>query len=237
MRLDKFLANSGVGSRKEVKQIIKKGKVCVNGKSVNNPQHIVHEMLDTVTLFGEQIVYEPWIYIMMNKPSGVISATKDQRNQTVVDLLEDWMRDYEPFPVGRLDKDTTGLLLLTNYGQLAHQLLSPKKHVDKKYWVKIDCEMSEAMQEAIAQGITLEDGYTTKPGRLEISSALAGEGYITIQEGKFHQIKRMFQSMQAQVVQLKRLEMGTLKLDNNLKPGEVRLLTKKELEQLRHIKK
>ena len=125
-------------------------------------------MLDTVTLFGEQIVYEPWIYIMMNKPSGVISATKDQRNQTVVDLLEDWMRDYEPFPVGRLDKDTTGLLLLTNDGQLAHQLLSPKKHVDKKYWVKIDCEMSEAMQEAIAQGITLEDGYTTKPGRLEI---------------------------------------------------------------------
>ena len=233
MRLDKFLANSGVGSRKEVKQIIKKGKVCVNGKSVKNPQHIVHEMLDTVTLFGEQIVYEPWIYIMMNKPSGVISATKDQRNQTVVDLLEDWMRDYEPFPVGRLDKDTTGLLLLTNDGQLAHQLLSPKKHVDKIYEARVEGRVTGEHVRRFEEGLEIGEKRPTLPAVLEIlSSGEESRVRITIREGKFHQIKRMFHAVGKEVIYLKRLAIGNLKLDPALALGQTRLLTAEEITKI-----
>lgn len=232
MRLDKFLSNGGVGSRKEVKQILKKGGVQVNGVVIKKPEFQVHEVADHVTVYGEEIVYAPFVYIMMNKPKGVVSATEDRRDQTVIDLLEPWMQAYEPFPVGRLDKDTEGLLLITNDGQLAHRLLSPKKHVDKKYWVKIDCEMTNAMQKEVEKGILLDDGYMTKPGELEILNCEKGEGHITIREGKFHQIKRMFQALDARVIGLKRLEMGTLKLDDSLLLGEFRPLTKDEEQAL-----
>lgn len=232
MRLDKFLSNGGIGSRKEVKQLLKKGGVQVNNEMVKNPQFQVNEETDIVTVYGEEIIYAPYIYVMMNKPPGVISATEDKRAPTVIDLLEPWMLDYEPFPVGRLDKDTEGLLLITNDGHLAHRLLSPKKHVDKKYWVKIDVPMKEQMIARVEKGIQLEDGYVTKSGKLEILDAKRGEGWITISEGKFHQIKRMFQAMDAKVIGLKRLEMGTLKLDDALELGAFRLLTEEELSLL-----
>ena len=212
MRLDKFLSNGGVGSRKEVKQILKKGVVQVNGDVIKNPQFQVNETKDYVTVYGENVTYTPFVYIMMNKPKGIISATEDRRERTVIDLLEPWMQAYHPFPVGRLDKNTEGLLLITNDGQLAHRLLSPKKHVDKKYWVKIDQVMTSKMQEEVEKGIQLDDGYITKPGALEILDYEGGEGYITIQEGKFHQIKRMFGILDLGVVELNRLKVGGFSL-------------------------
>lgn len=232
MRLDKFLSNGGVGSRKEVKQLLKKGGVRVNDVVIKNPQFQVDEDADSITVYGEEIVYAPFIYIMMNKPQGVISATEDKRDTTVIDLLEPWMMEYQPFPVGRLDKDTEGLLLITNDGKLAHRLLSPRKHVDKKYWVKINTEMQNFMACEVEKGIRLGDGYITKPGKLKIIDPQNGEGFITISEGKYHQIKRMFQAMDAEVIGLKRLEMGTLKLDQALELGEFRLLTEEEVAEL-----
>jgi 16S rRNA pseudouridine516 synthase len=170
---------------------------------------------------------------MMNKPPGVISATEDTREKTVIDLLEMGDQIYEPFPVGRLDKDTEGLLLLTNDGQLAHRLLSPKKHVPKMYYAVIEGEVTEKDVEAFKAGVTLDDGYETKPGFLTIiRSGIRSEIELTISEGKFHQVKRMFQAVGKRVVYLKRMTMGPIKLDESLELGEYRDLTEDELELL-----
>ncbi|HRU41974.1 MAG TPA: 16S rRNA pseudouridine(516) synthase, partial [Candidatus Diapherotrites archaeon] len=173
------------------------------------------------------------IYIMMNKPQGVISATEDSRERTVIDLLSDEFKAFKPFPVGRLDKDTEGLLLLTNDGQLAHRLLSPKKHVPKTYIAKVAGRVSEEDAEAFSNGVTLEDGYRTMASRLEIlvrgSISLVE---VTIYEGKFHQVKRMFQAVGKEVIFLKRISMGELKLDETLEPGEYRELNEEELRIL-----
>jgi 16S rRNA pseudouridine516 synthase len=233
MRIDKMLANLGYGSRKEVKGLLKKGAVKINGKMVKDAKEHIDPNEDVVTINGQEVVYKEFIYLMMNKPGGVISATEDNRDETVIDLLEMNDQVYEPFPVGRLDKDTEGLLLITNDGQLSHRLLSPKKHVPKTYFAVIEGEVTNEDVNAFRNGVTLDDGYETKPGELVIlKSGLMSEIELTITEGKFHQVKRMFQAVGKRVVYLKRISMGSLKLDETLELGEYRELTEEELEEL-----
>ncbi|MDR7000494.1 pseudouridine synthase [Neobacillus niacini] len=233
MRIDKMLANLGYGSRKEVKQLLKSGAVKVNDVVVKDAKEHVDPNKETVTLNGEAIEYKEFIYLMMNKPQGVLSATEDHSCETVIDLLELEDQVYEPFPVGRLDKDTEGLLLITNDGQLAHRLLSPKKHVPKTYFAVIDREVTEDDIHAFADGVTLDDGYKTKPGELKIlKSGLRSDIELTITEGKFHQVKRMFEAVGKKVVYLQRISMGPLALDETLELGEYRELTDEEMELL-----
>jgi 16S rRNA pseudouridine516 synthase len=237
MRIDKLLSNSGFGSRKEVKILLKGKAVEVNGETVRDPKFHVDEKTDEVSVAGEPVVYREFIYLMMNKPPGVISATEDHFDETVIDLLTEDEQRFEPFPVGRLDKDTEGFLLITNDGKLAHELLSPKKHVDKTYYAKIDSPVTDEDIEAFKQGVVLDDGYETKPAQLHIlRSGEESEIELTITEGKFHQVKRMFESVGKQVIYLKRLSMGPLELDKKLELGEYRELTEQELTQLKQKK-
>lgn len=237
MRLDKLLANMGYGSRKEVKQLLKQKAVTVNGEVVKDSAMHVDPQLQDVNVYGERVIYTEFVYFMMNKPPGVISATEDLRDETVIDLLDSSAQHFKPFPVGRLDKDTEGLLLLTNDGVLAHNLLSPKKHVPKTYYAKIDGVVTSQDVELFQKGVELEDGYVTKPGKLIIlTSGEQSEIELTIQEGKFHQVKRMFETVGKKVTYLKRLSMGSLKLDENLELGEYRELTEDELKALKNTK-
>ena len=226
MRLDKYLAEMGVGTRQEVKKQIRQGKVTVNGTVVKAADTKIDETCDEVTIGGRNISYVSYEYYMLNKPGGVVSATEDRRDTTVIDLI----------PVGRLDKDTEGLLLITNDGDLAHRLLAPKKHVDKVYYAKIDGMVTEEDVKRFAEGIDIgaEEEEMTRPAKLDImKSAEESEIRLTIHEGKFHQVKRMFLAVGKEVTYLKRERMGTLCLDENLKPGEYRLLTEEEIENVR----
>lgn len=233
MRLDKLLANMGYGTRKEVKQLLKQKGVTVDGEVVRDSSLHVNPDLQEISVFGEKVEYVEFIYLMMNKPPGVVSATEDNVDRTVIDLLDPLAQHFKPFPVGRLDKDTEGLLLITNDGQLAHNLLSPKKHVPKTYYAKIEGEVTQLDIEAFSRGVELDDGYMTKPGELIIlSSGPNSEIELTIQEGKFHQVKRMFESVGKKVTYLKRLSMGSLKLDEQLDLGDYRELTDEELNGL-----
>lgn len=234
-RLDKILSNLGYGSRKEIKQIVRKGLIEVNGQIVKDNGMQVDPNEDIIFVNGEQIFYREFIYLMMNKPDGVISATNDSRDETVIDLLEIEHQVFNPFPVGRLDKDTVGLLLLTNDGELNHRLISPKWKVDKVYLAKIDAKVTEKDVKKFKAGITLDDGYTCKEAKLEIISATDEESEIklTIQEGKFHQVKRMFEAVNKNVTYLKRIEFGSLPLDEDLEEGEYRELTEEEVAILK----
>ena len=234
-RLDKVLANLGYGSRKEIKQAVKKGLIEVNGEIVKDNGMQVNPETDKIIANGEEIFYRKYIYLMMNKPDGVVSATVDNRDETVVDLLEIEHQVFNPFPVGRLDKDTVGLLLLTNDGELNHRLISPKWKVDKIYYAKIDKKVTDEDVKKFEKGITLDDGYLCKEAKLEILSATdeGSEVMVTIQEGKYHQVKRMFEAVDKNVVYLKRVEFGTLKLDEELEEGEYRELTEEEISILR----
>lgn len=235
MRLDKLLANMGYGSRKEVKQLLKQKAVSVDGTYVKDAAMHVDPEQQNVVVFGERVIYTEFVYYMMNKPPGVISATEDLRDETVIDLLDPLHQHFQPFPVGRLDKDTEGLLLLTNDGVLAHNLLSPKKHVPKVYYAKIEGIVTQEDGERFARGVELDDGYVTKPGKLVIlKSAPQSEIELTIQEGKFHQVKRMFEAVGKHVIYLKRLSMGSLQLDESLALGEYRELTPEELAGLQN---
>lgn len=230
-RVDKVLSNLGYGSRAELKKFCKQGLVFVNGKAVSNPGLQVDTDIDEIVFNGEKINYREFIYLMMNKPDGYISATFDKHDPIVFDLIDDEYLVFEPFPVGRLDKDTEGLLVLTNDGQLAHRVLSPKKHVPKTYYAKIDGKVTEEDIEAFKNGVTLDDGYETMPSELVIlKSDDISEIELTIHEGKFHQVKRMFESVGKTVVYLKRLSMGALKLDETLELGEYRELTDEEVK-------
>ncbi len=238
LRIDKLLANRGFGSRKEVKSLLKSGAVQINGVAIKDSSKHVNVESDSVTVHGEIIEYKEFIYLMLNKPQGVISATEDHLHDTVLDLLEMEDSVYNPFPVGRLDKDTEGLLLLTNDGQLAHQLLSPKKHVPKTYIAIIEGEVTQVDVEAFRNGVTLDDGYETMPAELKIiSSGLRSEIEVIIEEGKFHQVKRMFESVGKRVIYLKRVKMGPLPLDESLELGEYRELTDDEVLQLKNYTK
>ena len=232
IRLDKYLADMGVGTRAEVKKYIRQGKVKVDGLVVKSPEEKVDVENQEVSYLDQPVGYQSFEYYMLNKPAGVISATTDTKDKTVIDLITDKKRK-DLFPVGRLDKDTEGLLLITNDGELAHRLLSPKKHVDKVYYAKVKGVVTEADVKAFSEGVSLGQGEMAKSAVLEIiASDEISEIKLTIQEGKFHQVKRMFLSVGKEVVYLKRLSMGTLVLDENLPLGGYRPLKAEELEQL-----
>ena len=233
MRLDKFISTTTTLSRAEAKKIIKKG-ILINDILIKSPDYKVDEFNDQVIVSGNRLVYRKYIYIMMNKPKNTVSATEDAIERTVVDILRDEDRIYKVFPVGRLDKDTEGLMLLTNDGELAHKLISPKKDVVKKYYVEVSGELKNEHLQIVKEDLTLEDGYRCKPARLEILDSSEGnsKANIFITEGKFHQVKRMMKSLGTTVTYLKRLSIGNLKLDENLKLGEYRYLTDDELNKL-----
>ncbi|MGB4438482.1 MAG: 16S rRNA pseudouridine(516) synthase [Sedimentibacter sp.] len=234
MRIDKMLSNIGLGTRKQIKQDAKKGWIKINDVTEKDSSKIIDTDKDAVKYKGETANYVQYIYLMMNKPQGVVSATEDNYDKTVIDLLEDEDKFYEPFPVGRLDKDTEGMLLITNNGQLAHDLLSPKKHVDKTYYVETAEEVTEDDVKSFIEGVILtEENYKTLPAKLHIiESGYPSKCLLTIKEGKFHQVKRMFLAINNEVTYLKRVSMGPLKLDDTLKLGEYRHLTEEELNIL-----
>ncbi len=233
MRLDKFLCEMSVGTRSEVKSYLKKGQVTVNGDVVKKPETKIDENKDTVCFMGQGLTYEAVQYFLLNKPAGCVTATRDNLSETVMSFLPENRRD-DLFPVGRLDKDTEGLLLITNDGQLAHELLSPRKHVDKTYFAVIDGEVKSEHIRQFLNGVDIGDDELTMPAQLKIlKSGETSEIELTIQEGRFHQVKRMFEAIGTKVSYLKRISMGTLTL-GDLQPGEVRVLTEEEVERLRN---
>ncbi|MFA5577233.1 MAG: pseudouridine synthase [Tissierellaceae bacterium] len=234
-RLDKIVSNMGYGSRKEVKRYIKDGRVKVNDLVVLNNELKVDPHKDMIFFDDEKINYRQFIYLMMNKPKGLVSSTDDPKSKTVIDILTREYINYRPFPLGRLDKDTEGLLLISNDGKLAHELLSPKKKVNKTYYVEVDDYVGEEYIAEFQAGIVLDDGYKTLPSQLEIiNSSAVSRLYLTIQEGKFHQVKRMFEAIGMKVLYLKRISMGRLVLDQTLEPGQYRELSENELNLLKN---
>lgn len=242
MRLDKYLADMGKGTRTQIREAVKNGRVQINGGTAKKPEQKVLIPEDQVLYDRQPVNYVSTEYYMLYKPQGVVSATEDRRYKTVVDLISSKNR-RDLFPVGRLDLDTEGLLLITNDGDLAHRLLSPKKHVDKTYFAKCDGNLSRESVKEFAGGITLPDGLKCLPAKLEILDTYEGDSEsgsvteirLTIREGKFHQIKRMMEACGCPVLFLKRLAMGPLTLDEDLNPGEFRALTEKELELLNNL--
>ena len=229
-RLDKILSNLGYGSRKEIKGLAKNGSIKVDGDIIKDSSFKIDPISCKIEVDDQEVSYRKYIYLMMNKPSGVISSTDDWRDKTVLDLIDKEYRVFKPFPVGRLDKDTEGLLILSNDGQLAHQILSPKKHVKKKYYVEVNGKVTDDDKKEFKQGVIIDDGYKTLPAELEILvSEEISKVFLTIVEGKFHQVKRMFMAVGKEVTYLKRVTMGNLLLDNSLSLGEYRELTKNEL--------
>lgn len=238
MRLDKLLAHTGFGTRKEVKELIRKGNVSVDDKVVRSSNITVHPDKQRITVFGEVIVYKEFEYLLLHKPAGYITATEDAYHQTVLALVPEVYSHIAFSPVGRLDKDTEGLLLLTNDGKANHALTSPKRNVPKTYFAEIDGNPSDEHIQLFKEGVILDDGYETKAARLEIlESGEVSEILLTITEGKFHQVKRMFQAIGMEVIYLKRLTMGELVLDETLPIGDVRELTEKELDYIKQMKK
>ncbi|MGT2754792.1 pseudouridine synthase [Streptococcus ovis] len=235
MRLDKFLVDCGIGSRTEVKLLLKKKEIMVNGKVETSPKLQVNEKIDQVIYQGQELNHETFVYYLLNKPKGVISATEDAQHRTVLDLLDETARQKQVFPVGRLDKDTHGLLLLTNNGELAHALLSPKRHVDKEYIAEVAGIMTEADMKSFATGIVLKD-HTCQPAQLDLlevdEEASTCRVRITIREGKFHQVKRMVAACGKEVTDLQRVRMGELMLPDDLALGDWRRLTETERKAL-----
>ncbi len=244
-RLDKLLSNFGFGTRSELRKVIRDGLVKVDGAVVNDASMHVDPEAGRIEVEGKLLNYRQFVYVMMNKPAGVISATYDTKLKTAVELLPQELACFDLFPAGRLDIDTEGMLLLTNDGQLAHNLLSPVKHVDKRYYALIDGIVTQDDIESFKQGVILDDGYKTMPAELEIISTgnsrqdgeinriNRSEIEVVLHEGKFHQVKRMFEAVGKKVIYLKRIRMGSLRLDESLKPGECRELSPDEVNMLR----
>lgn len=230
IRLDKYLADMGIGTRSNVKSEIKKGKITVNGAVCKDANVKIDSDNDEICFDGKQIVYEQYEYFMLNKPAGIISAATDNKEKTVVDLITD-KKKKDLFPIGRLDKDTEGLILISNDGELSHNLLSPKKHVDKTYYVELDKVLSDENANKVCQGVFIEKDVKTLLAQIERISN--DKVYLTIHEGKFHQVKKMFHAVGCEVTYLKRMSMGSLKLDESLKPGEYRALTSDEIKALK----
>jgi len=235
IRLDKFLADMGCGTRSEIKKDIRKGLAQVDGKVVKDAGTLLSGT-ETVTFKGETVVYEDKVYYMLNKPAGVLSATEDRNCKTVLDIIDE-NRRKDLFPVGRLDIDTEGLLLITNDGAMAHRILSPAHHVDKIYFARVSGRLTQEDVLAFSEGLKLSDDFTALPAKLDIiSSGDTSEAYVTIREGKFHQVKRMFLKRGCEVIYLKRLAMGPVTLDPDLAPGEYRRLSEKEITLLKEIR-
>ena len=240
------MANSGVGTRKETKEILKKRKIKVNDSIIIDGSVHIDENKDIIKYEDKVISYKPFVYVMMNKPDGVISATEDREHKTVIELLGDDYRTYSMFPVGRLDIDTEGMRILSNDGMLTHNLLAPNKHVNKKYYVELKNPVSQSDIEKLEKGIELENGFITKDAKIEVienadipinkktGERTVSKAYITITEGKYHQVKRMFKAVDNKVIYLKRIQMGKLKLDEKLKTGEYRELTENEIKILKN---
>ena len=231
MRLDKFLSECGICSRSESKIFIKKGMITVNGKKAAKGEEKIDPDNDEIMFKGQKIIYAEFEYYMLNKPAGVVSATEDKNDKTVIDLLpKPHAKDI--FPVGRLDKDTEGLLIITNDGETAHRLLSPKKHVDKTYFVRTSGgEIGTEEVEKLENGVDIGEEKLTLPAELEIlKNGEISESLLTIREGKFHQVKRMFKAVGREVIYLKRISMGKLKLDESLGKGGCRRLTEDEIK-------
>ena len=232
IRIDKLLADCGYGSRKQVKEMLKKGRVAIDGKVITDSGQKIDPKHHGVTVDGESVKYERFHYYMMNKPPNIVSATEDLRERTVVDLLPKERRKGV-FPVGRLDKDTTGLLLLTNDGELAHRLLSPNKHVMKTYRATLDAPVGEKEIRLFSEGLVVDDEFTALPAKLEILEGTNEPAVlVSICEGKFHQVKRMFAAVGRKVIHLKRISMGNLMLDPALSEGEYRELSENEIKTI-----
>ena len=232
-RLDKVIASQGEFSRKDVKKLISQKRVTVDGKLVLNSDIKIDSENSIITIDGKELNVKKYLYLILNKSKGYISATEDKKAATVLDLVPDELFRDDLFPAGRLDKDTTGLMIITNDGMLAHNILAPKKHVKKIYEVTIDIPVTEKMVKKFAEGIKLNDG-ECKPGRLEITGEYTC--MVTISEGRYHQIKRMFGCLKAKVLELNRICIGNLQLPNDLKQGECRELTENELLKLQENK-
>lgn len=232
-RLDKVLGNLGYGTRKEIKKLTRSGGITVNGEVVKDSSTKVDPENDEIVFFDETVNYRKYIYLMLNKPQGYISATEDYLHETVLELIEEEDLVFKLFPAGRLDKDTEGFLLLTNDGQFSHKLLAPKNRVPKTYYAEISGEVTEDDVEEFKQGIVLDDGYETLPAELEIiKSGPVSEIELTIVEGKFHQVKRMFEAVGKRVIYLKRISIGNLNLDEDLELGEYREISPEEIENI-----
>lgn len=227
-RLDKLLSSTGHWSRKEVKEMVKQGRVSVNGTKANKPEDKCDPAQAEVRVDGKLVDCAPFVYLMLHKPAGLLSATEDKKQKTVIDLLPEHLQRRGLFPVGRLDKDTEGLLVLTDDGALAHELLSPKKHVDKVYYAEVEGVLDQEDVVALRDGMTLGDGLECLPAGLEILEG-GSRCHVTLREGKYHQVKRMLATRGKPVQYLKRLSMGGLKLDEGLEKGEWRPLTAAEL--------
>ena len=238
MRLDKFLADAGLGTRSQVKTIIRKGTITVNGVPAKKPEQSVNPETDQICDGSRELTAVKTVYYMLNKPAGYVSSTEEHDGPSVLSLLKDEAGQSVPgkglFPAGRLDKDTEGLLLITNDGALAHDLLSPRKHVEKTYFARVKGPMTEAVAEAFDRGLDIGEKRSTLPAKLIIveSGAEDSQVTVTIREGKFHQIKRMFEKVGSEVLYLKRISFGSLTLDETLAPGTFRPLTEEEIRQL-----
>lgn len=231
MRLDKFLSITGCCSRSDAKRAVRGKNVTVNGAVAKSADAQIHEESDVIAYFGRTVVYRKYSYIMLNKPDGVVSATDDGRDRTVLDLLPDGVRNDRMFPCGRLDKNTLGLMLITDNGDLAHKLLAPKSHVSKTYRFRAEKPVSAEDARRFEGGLTLEDGYVTLPAKIELDGDAMG-GLITLTEGKYHQIKRMLISLENKITYLERVTFGPLTLDASLERGEWRYLSENEIEAL-----
>ena len=235
MRIDKFLSNMGIATRTESSKTARQGGILVNGAVVKKADVHIDPEKDVVTYLGRKIEYRKYTYILMNKPDGVVSATEDGRDKTVIDLLPEELQKLNLFPCGRLDKHTLGLVMLTDDGDLAHRLLSPKHHVKKKYYFESKFPLTDDEISYLEKGATLEDGYVTKPSEIELFENKKS-GHITLVEGKYHQIKRMLESVNNKITYLERITFGPLVLDENLERGEWRFLTENEIKGLEEHK-
>lgn len=232
MRIDKLISEMGIASRKEAARAARLGGVLVDGVAVKDLSAHIDPENQSVVYLGRRLEYRRYDYVMLNKPEGYVSATEDSSLPTVLELLSDELQARELFPVGRLDRDTVGLMILTNDGQLAHSLLSPKKHVEKKYRFGAKVPMKAGIESDFENGITLADGYECKSAKIELDSDRMG-GVITLTEGKYHQIKRMVAASDNRVIFLERISFGTIELDRTLERGEWRYLTDEEIRILR----
>lgn len=230
LRLDKYIADTGIASRKDIKAAAKKGLITVNGETAKDVSQKIDESCAVVTYMGSRVQWRKYVYVMINKPAGYISSTEESP-KTVMKLLPEEYSKMDCFPCGRLDIDTVGLLIITNDGPLAHELLSPRHHAEKTYFYRCSPEIGEAEAAKLCEGVDI-GGYVTKTSKVEMTDG--GEGYITLTEGKFHQIKRMFEAVGSNITYLKRVEFGTVKLDEALSEGEWRELTESELEALKN---
>ena len=230
IRLDKLLSNEGIASRKELRAIIKAGRVTVNGNAIYYPETKVESASDIIQFDGKILKYAEFHYYMMDKPCGIITATEDKRQKTVLDLLPPEVRRMSVFPVGRLDKDTSGLLLITNNGEFAHRVISPKSNIEKLYFAKVDEMPTLEDVNEFENGLTLSDGTKCLPAKLEIAGK--NECFVTVREGKYHQVRRMLAARGKHVEQLRRLRIGSLCLDPSLKTGDFRELAQSEIDSI-----